>query len=131
MNSKIKLFAALLLAAPIANASIYPSVKPYDSICRVGYPCQVGAVHDLRIVNDTNINQTYTYFYSVVGQNGDAVKKSGTVTLEPGREFLQQHVENIGYMKFNMRGRKVLNATTQADGYEHATITKQGYADVN
>ncbi len=130
MNNKFKLFAGLLLATPLAHATITTNVQPYDSICQVAQACQVGAVHSIRIVNDTPQPQTYDWFFSVSAENGDTVKKNARITLQPGQEWRQDKVKNIGYMKFNMRGRKTLTATTQADGYEHNHDTKQGYADV-
>lgn len=130
MIKKIKLFTALLLISPLANATITTDVMPYTSICQAGYPCQVGAVHNIRIVNDTPEPQTYHWFFSITADNGDAVKKGAQITLQPGQEWRQDNVKNIGYMKFGIKGRKMLHCTTQADGYEHATITKDGWADV-
>lgn len=127
----MKKLALLLLVAPLAHATIYPSVEPYNSVCQVAQPCQVGAVHSLRIVNDTPTAQKYDWFYAVQAVNGDVVNKHGSVTLQPGEEWRQDKVKNIGYMKFNMRGRKILTCTTQADGYEHGKDQKTSWADVN
>ncbi len=126
-----KLLCGLLLVTPLAHATITTDVQPYNSVCQAGSACQVGAVHSIRIVNDTPTPQSYHWFFSVVADNGDAVKQGGDITLQPGQEWRQDKVKNIGYMKFNMRGRKMLHCATQADGYEHATITRDGWADVS
>jgi len=126
-----KLLAGLLLVTPLAHAQIWTAVTPYNSVCQAGYACQVGAVHSIRILNDTPQPQTYDWFFSVKADNGDNISKNGKVTLQPGQEWRQDNIKNIGYMKFNMRGRKMLHCTTQADGYEHGTIKKDGWADVS
>jgi hypothetical protein len=124
--------ASLTLAiAPIAQATITAQVEPYNSICQAGYPCQVGAIHSIRIINDTMQEQTYNWFFSVQADNGDVVHKQGVITLQSGQEWREDKIANIGYMKFNMRGRKILKCTTQADGYEHAQDQKTGWADVS
>jgi len=117
--------------APIASATIITDVTPRNAICQAAQPCQVGAFHSLRIVNDTPQAQRYDWFMSVQADNGDTVKQGGNVTLQPGEEFRKDKVNNWGYMKFNMKGRKLLHCTTQADGYEHGTITKTSWADVS
>ena len=122
---------ALLLIAPLAHAQIWTDVTPYNSVCYAGQACQVGAVHSIRILNDTPEVQKYHWFFSVKADNGDVVNKYGDVTLQPREEWRQDKIKNIGYMKFNMRGRKMLHCATQADGYEHGHIYKDGWADVN
>lgn len=126
-----KLLCGLLLVTPLAHATITADVKPYESRCLVAQPCQVGAIHWLRIINDTNVPQTYDWYMSVSADNGDVVKKNGRITLQPGQEWRQDKVSNIGYMKFNMKGRKMLHCASRADGYEHAGIVRDGWADVN
>jgi hypothetical protein len=124
--------ASLALAiAPIAQATITTDVAPYSVNCQVAYPCQVWALHSLHIVNDTQQAQTYNWFYSIQAENGDTVKMHDTVTLQPGQEFRSDKTKNWGYMKFNMKGRKVLRNITQADGYEHGTVTKTSWVDVS
>ena len=124
--------ASLTLAiAPLAHAQIWTDVTPYNSVCQAGYPCQVGAIHSIRIVNDTPQPQRYDWHFAVQADNGDVVKMYDTITLQPGEEWHQDKVKNIGYMKFNMRGRKMLHCTTEAHGYEHGTIRKDGWADVS
>lgn len=126
------LFAPLCLAVMSqAHAQAWTYVEPYNSVCQAAYPCQIGAVHTLRIVNDTPVPQTYNWFMSVKADNGDVVNIFDTITLQPGQELRKDKIKNIGYMKFNMKGRKMLHCTTQIDGYEHATARKDGYADVS
>jgi len=117
--------------APIAHATITTNVEPYNSLCQAGYMCQVGAIHSLRIVNDTPQAQRYDWFMAVQADNGDVVHQGGTVTLQPGEEFRRDKIKNIGYMKFTQKGRKLLHCTTQADGYEHGNTKKDGWADVS
>ena len=126
-----KLLLVGLLCFNNAYATIYPTVESYNSLCQVRSPCQIGSLHSLRIVNDTRTVQTYHWFYSVQAVNGDVINKMGEVTLQPGAEWRQDKIKNIGYMKFNLKGRKILTATTQADGYEHNKAQATGWADVN
>lgn len=129
---KMLLLVPLLISLGTqAHATITTDVTPYNSVCQVAYPCHVGAVHSLRIVNDTPSAQNYSWFFSVQADNGDVVKKGGKITLQPGQEWRQDKVANDGYMKFNMKGRKMLHCHTQADGYEHATIARDGWVDVS
>ncbi len=130
MYKKI-IMLSLCLFSSISFAAITTQVEPYNSICQVGYPCQVGAVHSIRIVNDTPAVQTYDWFFAVQAINGDVVHTGGKITLQSGEEWRQDKIKNIGYMKFNMKGRKILTATTQADGYEHGQDKKYGWADVS
>lgn len=126
---KLKLIVLSLLSSS-AFASINVDVTPYNSVCYAGSACQVGAVHNLKIYNDTPQAQTYHWFMAVQADNGDVVNKGGDVTLQPGQEFRRSNEKNIGYMKFNVPGRKMLHCTTRADGYEHNGVTKDGWADV-
>lgn len=125
-----KLLVGLLLVTPLAHAQIWTDVTPYNSVCYAGQACHVGATHSIRIINDTPVAQKYSWFFSVQADNGDVVKQGGNVNLQPGQEWRQDKVWNKGYMKFNMKGRKMLHCYTQADGYEHGTIRKDGYVDV-
>lgn len=134
VKMKTKMLIVPLLAVATmtsAHAQIWTDVTPYNSTCFVGQACQVGAVHSIKIVNDTPQPQSYHWFFAVQADNGDFVNKAGDVTLQPGQEWRQDKARNIGYMKFNMKGRKMLHCTTQADGYEHGTIRKDGWADVS
>lgn len=126
-----KLLCGLLLVTPLAHATINAYVEPYNSICQAAQPCQVGAQHTIRIVNDTPQPQYYHWYFTINADNGDAVSQGGEVTLQPGQEFRKDKFRNIGYMKFNMRGRKALHCATGADGYEHSKVMKDGYVDVN
>lgn len=131
MKIKILLASLCLSVMSQANAQIWADVTPYNSVCQAGSACQVGAVHSIRIFNDTPQVQSYHWYFSITADNGDVVNKAGDITLQPGQEWRQDKVRNIGYMKFNMRGRKMLHCRTQADGYEHGTSNKDGWADVN
>lgn len=130
MYKKIILLVGLLLSTN-SFATITTDVRPYNFTCQVAYPCKVGAIHSIRIVNDTNTTQTYNWFFSVQAINGDVVHRGGNVTLPPGQEWRQDKIINEGFMKFNIRGRKVLTCTTQADGYEHNNTVKYAWVDVN
>ncbi len=122
--------ALVILLCQSAHAQIWTYVEPYNSNCNVGQPCQVGAIHTIRIVNDTPQPQSYHWVFAIKADNGDNVSQGNFITLQPGEEFRKDKIANIGYMKFNIRGHKLLHCTTQADGYEHGIIAKDGYAEV-
>lgn len=126
-----KLAAAITLLFPIISyATIIPKAQGFNSTCAIVQPCQVRASHSLHIINDTPIEQTYHYTYLIITPNGQAVRKVGEITLDPGQDWWNTH-NSIGYFKFATKGRHPFTVSTEADGYEHNKATVQNWADVS
>ena len=109
--------ALLLLSTPLFADSITLKADSKPFICNAGFNCLVTGYHEILVVNDTDYDRFYHWFYSVCADNGHCRNLDGQDIVK-AHTIWNPSFNNLLYTKYAKTSTHFFTTTTSVSGLQ-------------
>jgi hypothetical protein len=125
-----KLLLGLLLATPLAHASVDLAAKADAATCKQGLYCKLWGHHTIVVRNDTDTDKNYHYTASVCADNGDCWTENRDFGVGPHQTY-ERRFDSAVITRFSVVMAHYNYVTTQVRGAENKYLQDRAYVQVN